>query len=240
MTSASTSIPHGHQSRGLTQVLVALLVVLAVAVILLAADRRGGTSSSDTSEGSGVAMTQMRNLASFTGVDLAGTNNVAVHVGDTQRVVVRADDNLIGLVTTRVRDGELVIAEMGSFRTKTPMSVDVTVPRLDSAALSGSGIVTIDGVDADQFTVAVPGSGVLSVSGTTERLDASLRGSGDVQLQDLAARDVKASVGGSGRLQVQATQSLDLSVSGSGAIFYGGNPAKVTQNVTGTGAIVRQ
>ena len=118
------------------------------------------------------------------------------------------------------------------------MTVDVTVPRLESAVLSGSGIVAVDGVQATQFTVRVPGSGLLTVSGRVDRLDASLAGSGDVRLGGLAARDVTASVSGSGRLAVQATASLDASISGSGAIFYSGNPATVTRTITGSGAIL--
>jgi hypothetical protein len=36
----------------------------------------------------------------FTSVDLAGANIVVVHVGREQKVVVHADDNLLGRVTT--------------------------------------------------------------------------------------------------------------------------------------------
>jgi hypothetical protein len=222
-------------------VLLAVAILLVgVAVGLLVQRDWGSDSGSSTVVGSGIAATQPRDLGAFTAVELAGSNIVTVHVGDEQSVVVHADQNLIGFVTTEVRAGDLVIGTMGSFAAKSPMSVDVTVPRLDAATLSGSGVVTIDGVRAGQLVVRVPGSGVLSVSGTAGRLDASLAGSADVRLQDLVARDVKATVSGSGRLQVHATGSLDASVSGVGVIFYGGNPRELTKSVSGTGAIVGQ
>ena len=97
--------------------------------------------------------------------------------------------------------------------------------------------VTVDGLRATQFTVEVPGNGVLSVTGSADRLNATLGGSGDVQLQGLTARDVTALVAGSGRLQVHATGSLDAAVSGVGAISYTGHPSKVSQKITGTGSI---
>jgi hypothetical protein len=106
--------------------------------------------------------------------------------------------------------------------------------------LSGSGIVTADGVRAKDLTVRVPGSGVVRLGGTADRLRADLSGSGDVQLQDLVARDVTAKLSGSGRLQVHAFESLDALVSGSGAIFYTGDPSTVSSNVTGSGAILQQ
>jgi hypothetical protein len=58
-----------------------------------------------------------------------------------------------------------------------------------------------------------------------------------VQFTRLVADDVRAVVSGSGSIFVTATESLDGSVSGSGAILYTGNPPDVTRNVTGTGAI---
>jgi len=171
---------------------------------------------------------------------LAGSNNVTVHIGEKQAVVVEADDNLIDLVTTDVQSGTLVLGTYGSLTTERPMTVDVTVPTLDAVVLSGSGVVTVEGVGTERLTVRVPGSGLLRISGADGRLDVSLAGSGDVQLQDLVARDVAATLSGSGRLQVHATGSLDASVSGTGVIVHGGNPSNVNQDVTGTGVIAKR
>ena len=98
----------------------------------------------------------------------------------------------------------------------------------------------IDGVKGKQFDALLPGSGVLRVSGTVDRLDATLGGSGDMQLENLIARDARVAVPGSGRLQVHATGLLRATVAGSGAIFYRGDPSSVTQSVTGSGVIIKQ
>jgi hypothetical protein len=242
MTIAPTPVPRRHTPHGLYLVLLTILVILiGTAVVLLARNDWGGHSSSTIGlHGSGIAATQSRTVPSFTAVDLAGATNVIVHIGGKQAVVVEADDNLINLVTTGVHDGTLVLGTKGSFTTERPMTVDVTISTLDAVVLSGSGVVTVEGVGAEQLTVRVPGSGLLNISGTAERLDVSLAGSGDVQLQDLIARDVAATLSGSGRLQVHATSSLEASVSGTGVIVYSGNPSNVTQDVTGTGAITKR
>jgi hypothetical protein len=62
--------------------------------------------------------------------------------------------------------------------------------------------------------------------------------SGDVQLQDLIAREVTALVAASGRLLVHATGSFDATVSGVGVIVYSGNPSKRAQNIAGGGSIM--
>jgi Putative auto-transporter adhesin, head GIN domain len=238
MTIAPVPIHHRHLSPLLAAFVIgALLSAVVIGSVLLV--RSGGSSTSSTLKGSGVTRTEIRHVGPFTAVDLAGANDVTVRVGGQRSLTVRGDDNLLPYVTTTVTAGRLVVGQSGSFSTHSPMSVEVGVPSLDSVRLSGSGIITVDGVRRDRFTVDVPGSGVLTVAGTVTSLNASLSGSGDVRLRDLAARNVTASLAGSGRLEVNATVSLDARVSGSGAIFYSGDPTKVTQQITGSGAILK-
>jgi hypothetical protein len=242
MTTVPTPVSSAQAPHRLYLILLTALVLLVAAGVVLLAWHEWGSSSTSVNglQGSGVAATQARDVPTFAAVDLAGANNVTVHVGGKQTVVVHADDNLIKLVTTDVQDRELVIANTGSFTTKSAMRVDVTVPTLVAATLSGAGILKVDAVEAEQFTAGLPGSGVLRVSGTVGSLEATLAGSGDLQLQKLISRDATVVVAGSGKLQVHAAGTLDAVVAGSGAIFYGGNPSKVTQSVTGSGAIVKQ
>jgi hypothetical protein len=85
-------------------VLVGILAFLlgGLAVALLYQLDVFGSSSSSSSEGSGVPATQTREVASFSSVELAGGNNVVIRVGEKQSVVGKADDNLLNRVTTDV------------------------------------------------------------------------------------------------------------------------------------------
>ena len=233
----TTPAPTGRRPHLLVLLLSALAVIGGAAALVAVCHDRDGSSASGIHQGSGVAGTQRRDLPAFTSIDLAGGNNVTVHVGARRAVVIRADDNLLDLVTTRVHAGRLVIGTGASLRTKRPMSVDVTVPLLISVSLTGSGTLAVDGIHTRQFTVRLPGSGVVRVTGSTDYLDAILEGAGDGQLRDLVARDVTASVSGLGRLQVHVTGSLDASVSGVGAIFYTGSPRTTIKRISGAGTI---
>ena len=241
-----TSVPMtGRRPRAPRPIVVVLLTVLAFAavtavVLLVPHEWKTGSSSSPSVHGSGVAVSQARALPPFGGVDLAGANTLLVHVGGRQSVVVHADGNLLRKVTTRVRNGELVVASRGSFTTSSPMYVDVTVPALGSATLSGAGTVVVDGVRADRLTVRLPGYGTLRATGAATRLDATLAGSGELRLGDLTARTVTAAIPGTGTVEVRATRTLDASVTGTGTISYRGDPRTVTRSVTGTGAIVSE
>jgi Putative auto-transporter adhesin, head GIN domain len=239
---AISSAPHrGRRSPLRNQVaLVALVVLAAIGVVLLVHDVILGSPSPGGVQGSGVAATQTRALASFTGVELAGADNVTVVVGGQQSVVVHADGNLLRYVTTRVAAGNLVIGTSGSFTTKSPMSVDVSVPSLAVLKLSGSGVISVSGITEPSLTVTLSGSGVLHASGAATRLDVTLSGAGQADLSYFVAHDVHAVVTGSGLIRVTATASLDAAVPGTGAIIYGGNPPRVTSSVTGTGAVMRR
>jgi hypothetical protein len=224
------------RQRGLiTALVLALVAVLVLAAVVVALLARGGLPGSGV-QGSGVAATQSRVLPTFSSLDLAGSNNVTVAIGGRQSVVVHADSNLIRYVTTRVTAGTLVIGTTGSFTTRNPMSVEVSVPSLAAVTLSGSGKISVTGINAPRLTVTLPGSGRLDASGTATQLDVTLGGSGLAQLESLAARDVHAVVAGSGLIRVTATASLNAAVTGSGAIIYSGNP-QVTSSVTGSGTV---
>jgi len=116
------------------------------------------------------------------------------------------------------------------------MSVEVSVPSLAALTLSGSGKISVTGINAPRLTVTLPGSGAIYAGGSVTKLDVTLGGSGLAQLDNLVARDVHAAVAGSGLIRVTATARLNAAVTGSGAIIYSGHPL-VTSSVTGSGAV---
>jgi putative autotransporter adhesin-like protein len=240
MTIAPTSVqprPEHHRSRW---VLVAILAFLlgGLTVALLYQFDVFGSSSSSSANGSGIAAAQTREVAAFNRVELAGGNNVVIRVGEKQSVVVKADDNLLDRVTTRVESGALVIGNTsGSLTSDTPMSVEVNVPSLNAVALTGAGNVLVTGIETNSLTVSLSGSGNLLGSGTATSLEITVSGYGNARFTNVAADNVHAVMSGSGAIFVTATKSLDASVPGSGTITYAGNPQHVTQSITGSGAI---
>ena len=193
---AIVSAPHHsrqtpHRTKPQLAAFTALLILAAIGVVLLARDLLPGSPGSSGVQGSGAAATSIRALPSFSGIDLAGSNNVTVVAGTRQSVVVHADSNLLSHVTTQVKAGTLIIGDVGSFNAKSPMYVEVSVPSLTALDLSGSGNITVTGIRASRLTVTVPGSGDISASGSVTQLDISIDGSGDAQFTGLIARNVE-------------------------------------------------
>ena len=215
---------------GLGAIAAVVAIAALAALVNLAADDGG------TMRGSGVEVTDQRELAPFAAIELAGANTVTVRVGPAQAVAVTGDDNLVDNVSTTVRANRLLIDDRGGFDTEAPMSVTVSVPSLDALSLSGMGTVTVVGVTGPEFTADLSGTGTLVVSGSVDRLTATQSGFGTLELGGLAARDVIARLEGSGDLNVQATSTLDATLTGTGSIVYSGSPS-VTRRNTGVGSV---
>jgi Putative auto-transporter adhesin, head GIN domain len=210
----------------------AVVGVVVTATVVALARSDGG----DTTQGSGVAVTESRELAPFAAIELAGESTLSVRVGPAQSVAVSADDNLVDNVTTTVRGDSLVIDSRGRFTTEAPMDVTVSVPSLTGVTLSGTGTVIVDGVTGADVTAVLSGAGTLIVSGGADRVTAALTGVGTLDLAGLAAQDVTARLEGAGDVSVHATSTLDATLTGTGEIVYTGSPA-VTTHTTGVGSI---
>ena len=92
-------------------------------------------------------------------------------------------------------------------------------------------------MDEDAFEIVDVGSGSVSVDGRTDSLSIRIRGSGDVNAADLRSNDVAIRLFGSGDASVFASDSLDVTITGSGNVDYHGDPAKFSENVSGSGRI---
>ena len=240
MSTGHTTLHRPRGAGGLRRALIALGALLLTAILMaLLVDRIFfRDTSTPAGTGSGHAATQARALPRFTGIDLAGANNVVVEVGGKQSVVVHADRNLLRRVTTGVRSGRLVIGTTpGNLNAKSPMFVTVSVPSIDAVSLHGAGNIAVTGIHSRVLSVMLPGSGNIDVTGTTTRLDVAIDGAGTTMLRGLIARDARAAIDGDGSISLTATHSLTARVTGSGTVLYGGNPAHVTRSVSGSGTI---
>lgn len=226
-------VPNG-SPRALT--LAAVVLLAAVLAVLLIGSF--SNSSSPTISGSGVAATQTRSLPHFRSVDVTGFSNLTVQAGTRQSVVVSADDNIVGRITTRVVSGNLVIGNKpGSYTVTTPVVVHVVIPSVAALALEGTGHMTASGIHTGELTLSLAGFGTIHASGSATRLRVTLSGEGVAELAQLTARDATAVIDGNGEIRLTATNSLSATISGSGEIRYRGTPAHLTRSVTGSGVI---
>jgi Putative auto-transporter adhesin, head GIN domain len=228
--------PRGTPTPLVWMVLTAVVLIAALALILIWHDATNPSVAQIT--GSGVAATEARPLPNFSDVSLAVGANVSIRSADKAVAVVRTDDNLVDRITTRVRDGMLIVGSVGHFTTRTPLTVAIGVPQLTGLTISHGGSVRLHNINGRHLAVTLSGlGGAVRASGAVDRLDVALRTFGNAELKALTAGDVRAVLSGSGQIVVTATHKLDASLSGSGAIVYYGNPPQMHKTVLGSGSV---
>ena len=188
-------------------------------------------------KGSGVPVTESREVEDFDSVVLSGSGDVQVIVGESKSVTVTFDDNLVDLVQTEVRNGELRVYTTGGWSSSLGLQVEVRTPELRSATVSGAGDMVLNGVSGESLELEISGAGDLSGDGAVDSLSVEVSGVGEAELKQLQSKKATVSVSGAGDATVFATESVDASVSGTGDVEVYGNPASVKQSTSGVGDV---
>jgi hypothetical protein len=105
--------------------------------------------------------------------------------------------------------------------------------------VTGSGNVTAL-VDAPDIEASVSGSGNITIKGSCKDLEAKGSGSGDIKAAELRSENAEVALTGSGTASVYASVSLDAKVSGSGSVFYSGNPKEQQIKKSGSGSVQKR
>ena len=92
-------------------------------------------------------------------------------------------------------------------------------------SLTGSGTLSADGLDADQFVATVIGSGTMKLAGRTARARLSTNGPAQILAGALVANDLIVRTDGSGEMVAQARYTAAVSTAGFGAVTVYGSPA---------------
>ena len=105
--------------------------------------------------------------------------------------------------------------------------------------LSGSGSIrgTVDTYSAD---IQVDGSGIIRLDGSAHHADMDITGSGSILGKEFYTDNTNIEITGSGNAEVYATDLLEARVTGSGIVYYYGNPANVVKQISGSGNVIKR
>ncbi len=190
------------------------------------------------------AATRAFPVGAFDRISSSGPFTVHVRTGPAPSVRAEAPQDVLDRMRIETHGGELSIGTTpgswfsGWHMGRQKVVVEVTVPMLAAAALSGPGDLAIDRVRVRRFAASVSGPGDLSV-GTIEAGDVDLRlsgpgnlnvaghaatarivlsGPGDIRARGLAVRDATVTLSGPGNIALTASGIVQGALSGPGDI----------------------
>jgi hypothetical protein len=215
------------------------LALFACAVALIGAGCSDDVISNRIN-GSGIIITEARQLAAFDSIDMRAVGDVEITLGGIQSVDIETDDNIIDHIITTVSNGELIITSDDNYDSVHGVIITVTMTDVDDLELSGVG--SIEGQNdftVDDLTLELDGVGSITVSGTVQILTAELEGVGSIDAEALTAAIATVDISGVGDCYVTATDELNATISGNGDVYYAGDPPVVNSNITGNGSLIQ-
>ena len=164
-------------------------------------------------------------------------NAIMFSISTKGRLSIRVDDDyerLTNLPTITVYSSTLNEAENSGDSTLRVMQL----PPLKSfkVRLTDNGKVIVRGVRASQLELQIlSGKGKIIADGSCDDLSLRLVGTGEIQADNVVATSVSCRIMGTGSIGCNVTSGeLKVSGSGTGKVYYKGNPSKVTVHKLGT------
>jgi hypothetical protein len=198
-----------------------------------------------TLEGSSRSVTEIRQVSGIRRVSLDNQGDLSIMLGDTESLVVEAEDNLMPYIITDVRDGELRIYNEGRqwFRNREPIRYFLTVRSLEGIEIGSTGSVDAPDLNADRFDIDIRSTGNL-VMGTLEAgdVDINVSSTGDVMLRRLNASRLDVSISSTGHVSIRGghVSGQEIRISSTGnyeAMDLDSNVADVRLSSTGSAFI---
>ncbi|MBR8833294.1 MAG: DUF2807 domain-containing protein [Stigonema ocellatum SAG 48.90 = DSM 106950] len=190
--------------------------------------------------GSGKVKSEARSERGFSSVKLETIGNLIIEQGNSESLVVTADDNILPVLTTQVRNGDLVISTKPNvnIRTTKEITYKIMVKDLQAVRISGSGSADLQRVNTNRLVVTLDGTGEVKASGNLNQLDLKMPGCGSFDGEKLVTTAAKVHLNGTGNAVVNVRETLDVNLKGTGSVEYIGTP-KVNRKITGVGTVQR-
>lgn len=172
---------------------------------------------------------EWRSLKGFEEIEISGSPTVYYNQADSFSVKVKGPEILVKNIVTESNGKTLVVRNKGKigmfnvqFGEDDELAVYVTSPDLTSICLNGSGdFISRQLIDTDDMDVTLRGSGDIQINNLIcDRCNVELIGSGDIDLTSVEAQEASAILIGSGDIDLCLRNVNDtrLSLKGSGDI----------------------
>ena len=202
-------------------------------------------------------------LGSFYGIRSMDDVNVILIQDTVHYVRVEAGKNLIDGIETTIRNGFLVVTNNNKCNWARSYSFDVNVyvgfVDVDSLDHQGFGRVTNQGiVTTDQLDIAILNNGDVDLDINTLFCTANIHLAGDLNLSgdadwieiwssgvhwircsSLTTNYFRLVTKTTGNSLIYATDSINVTILGSGNVYYYGNPTTITSTITGSGLLIK-
>ena len=219
------------------------------------------TPSCNKISGDGPVVSQKLNITGFTGIYAGIDGDVYFTQDSVFKVEIVGQSNIISHIQTYVENGVLQMhfEPLANIGRHTRVTAYVSAPSAYNLGINGSGTLKVlQPIISSDLSLKVNGSGDIYVAqltgtnlygnisgsgninigaGSVRNESLQISGSGAIDLFNMYARTVDSRTSGSGTTKVNVSDDLTVNISGSGDVYYMGNPS-VHSSISGSGKVI--
>ena len=183
-----------------------------------------------------------RSVSGFTGINASNTFDIKVTKGNSEKLTIEADNDVMQFVRSEVKNGILHLYldnSAGNIRDVKTLKATIVMKNLDNVVLSGACKLTANDVfTSDKFKIDCSGVSNLTVNVNTGQLSIETSGAAKIQ--------IKANVSGNSNLNVSGVSQIkgelktaDMKINSSGAslVELAGSATNIKLDLSGTARI---
>lgn len=195
-------------------------------------------------KGNGNVVEETRDVEEFSKISVSRGMNVYISQGTTNKVLVKADENLLKVIDTYVDHGTLKVTALKGIRNATSNKVYVTVTDINYIkSTSGSNVFTEDSLRVENLEIkSTAGSNVhltllaenLNISaaagsnifleGTAKSVSIKASSGANIKAGDLQTETCDAKVSSGANIWLKVKNGFKAKASSGGNIWYAGEP----------------
>lgn len=198
---------------------------------------------------------QDRPTGSFTGIEISSAIKVVLTQGNTEKLTLEGDDDILQRVITETRGNKLIIKLKEGTYNKSSQEVTAYLTFKTLSSIELSGAVNLNGtnemnfndlefecsgatkinlhLNASKLDCDFSGASNLSLEGSVQLLNIDISGASKVNASDFVVKNCNIDCSGASYIAIHVTDKLRAEGSGASKISYKGNPSIVESDMSG-------
>ncbi len=196
------------------------LMIFAVLFLIISGCEEDGVQNKIKVIGTGPIVIKTLDLSSFNKIANTGMADFYITIGSTQSVVLKAQQNIIDVMTYEVVNQSLKIGldKNVTIEDYEDIRFEITIPEIIDIELTGVGDFELSGNDQNVLTVR-------------------LTGVGNINAYEMKVNTCNITLTGVGDCKVHVLNDLNVTLTGVGYVYYKGNPS-INSKITGIGKLI--
>ncbi|NJK95668.1 MAG: DUF2807 domain-containing protein [Bacteroidales bacterium] len=195
------------------------IIILIITIIFTGFTSCISSQSPLLVKGTGEVKDKSYDVSGFDAIEVSGGFDVDLIQGNSEGVVLSAQENLFEHITVKVEAGTLKIyTERNIIQTK-GMKAKISLKSIQKLRVSGGGdVIASQGLDVPNLNLEISGGGDLKTNLKTNNMECRISGGGDVEING-SMKDYNMNITGGGDLNSNVvTEKINCSMTGGGDI----------------------